>query len=495
MTTFAKTDPALRRLFERLDFAPQPKDEALSRLHEYWKERRGDRIAPAHAQINIAGLGEDAANAFLLRLDPLGDTPTLTFSGMAFESLMGPCDPGAAILTDASQRRAAVRLRRLTTLVRPRAEPVLAEFTTRTADGVRVEAELLVAPLSSDGRAVDGLFGGLALRHIISGQPMPKPVRPRPAERHGPLLFAMKSAAAFGEQIARHLGQPLQEHEEREFEDGEHKSRPLVDVRDGDVHVIAGLSGGDGQSVNDRLCRLLFFIGALKDAGAARVTVTAPYLCYARKDRQTKPHDPITTRYVGQLFEAVGTNRLITMEVHNLAAFQNAFRCCTTHLDAYSLLGEHIAALAGHAPVAVVSPDIGGAKRAELFRLSLEELLARPVSKALSDKRRSMGQVSGDLFAGDVSGCIAVILDDLISTGTTMARVARQCRAHGAVKVIVAATHGVGGTSCLANLKQPEIDGIVLTNTIPQAPDFVAALGEKLTVLDASGLFAHAIAR
>ncbi len=493
MTTFATTDPALLRLFERLDFAPQPKDESLDRLLGYWKSRLGNRIAPTPRDIVVADLGDDAASAFVLQLPPRGTAPTLMFGGAAFETLVGSCDPGALVLVDAPQRRGAVRLRRLSELVLSRAEPVLAEFGTRRVDGVDVQAEMLVAPLSSDGRTVDGLFGGVALRHIGAVRVSAAHGHELPGRIREPFLFALSSAADFGERIARHLGCRLQPHEERDFEDGEHKTRPLVDVRDRHVHVVAGLYAGGGQSVNDRLCRLLFFLGALKESGAAHVTVAAPYLCYARKDRQTKPRDPVTTRYVGQLFEAVGTDRLITMEVHNLVAFQNAFRCNTIHLDAYFAFGQQIASTLGQSPVAVVSPDIGGAKRAELFRQTLEAIIGRPVSKGLADKQRSMGRVSGDLFVGDVRDRVAVILDDLISTGATMARVARHCRMHGAREVFVVATHGVGGTASLENLTQPDIDRVMLANTVPQAPEFVSALGDRLDIVDVSGVFARAI--
>src|SRR6187455_2239428 len=140
-------------------------------------------------------------------------------------------------------------------------------------------------------------------------------------------IFAPAATAEFGEAVSRVLGQPLAAHEERDFEDGEHKIRPLDVVRDADVYVLQSLHGGPRESANDKLCRLLFFIGALRDAGAARVTVVAPYLCYARKDRRTKPHDPVTTRYIAQLFEAVGAEAVVTLEVHNPAAYENAFRC------------------------------------------------------------------------------------------------------------------------------------------------------------------------
>lgn len=115
-------------------------------------------------------------------------------------------------------------------------------------------------------------------------------------------VFALATSKDLGGAIAAALGQPLAAHEEREFEDGEHKARPLDAVNGADVFVVQSLHGGPVQSANDKLCRLLFFIGAIKDAGAARVTAVTPYLCYARKDRRTKPNDPVTTRYIAGMF-------------------------------------------------------------------------------------------------------------------------------------------------------------------------------------------------
>jgi phosphoribosylpyrophosphate synthetase len=103
-------------------------------------------------------------------------------------------------------------------------------------------------------------------------------------------LFALSATAELGEAIAQALGIPLAAHEERQFEDGEHKTRPLDTVGGMDIYIVQSLHGGPSESANDKLCRLLFFIGALKDAGAARVTAIVPYLCYARKDRRTKPN-------------------------------------------------------------------------------------------------------------------------------------------------------------------------------------------------------------
>ena len=308
-------------------------------------------------------------------------------------------------------------------------------------------------------------------------------------------LFAPNAGREFGSGVARHLGIALAQHEERGFEDGEHKSRPLVNVREKDVFVVQSLYGDAGQSVNDKLCRLLFFVGALRDASAARVTAVVPYLCYARKDWKSQPRDPVTTRYVAALFEAVGTDRIVTMDVHNPAAYQNAFRCRTEHLDAAPLFVEHFATLMADDDVVVLSPDAGGVKRAERFRSVLSRRLARNVASGFMEKYRARGVVSGETLVADVKNSSVVIIDDLISSGTTIARAAGACRAAGAKRVYAAATHGLFAGKANAVLRETAIDRIVITDTVPAfrlEPDLARG---KVTVLESTGLFAAAIER
>ena len=311
----------------------------------------------------------------------------------------------------------------------------------------------------------------------------------------GPMLFTLQASHAFGEAVSRELAVPLGAHEEREFEDGEHKTRPLVSVRDRDVYVMQALCSDREQSVNDKLARLLFFIGALKDAAARRVTAVVPYLCYARKDRRSKPRDPVTTRYVAQLFEAVGTDCVVTLDVHNPAAYQNAFRCRTEELEANGLFIAHFAPRLHAAEVVVVSPDAGGIKRAERFRAGLSQVLQRPVGAAFAEKHRSGGVVSGEALVGDVSGKVAIIIDDLISAGSTIARTAQACRARGAVGVHAAVSHGVFAGAANEVLAGSSVETIVVTDTI--APWRVTAPGlhAKLVVVSAVPLFAAAIRR
>ncbi len=308
-------------------------------------------------------------------------------------------------------------------------------------------------------------------------------------------LFALSETGALGARIAAALGVPLGVHEERDFEDGEHKIRALENVRNGDVFVVQSLYGEPGKSVNDKLCRLLFFIGALKDAAAARVTAVIPYLCYARKDRKTKARDPVTTRYLAQLLEAVGVDRVVVLDVHNPAAFQNAFRCSTELLDTARLFAEHFAARIGAEPVVVVSPDAGGIKRAERLREALSRQLGRAVGSAFMEKKRSAGVVSGEALVGEVEGTTAVIIDDLISTGGTLVRAAQACRRRGARRVHAAAAHGIFAGAAGQALADPALDSLVVTDSIPPFRLEGTPACAKLTLLEIAPLLAEAIRR
>lgn len=309
-----------------------------------------------------------------------------------------------------------------------------------------------------------------------------------------PLLFALRSTRELGERVAACLGLPLSSHEEREFDDGEHKSRPLVSVRGRDVFVLHSLYSDAAESPNDKLCRLLFFAGALKDAGAARVTAVAPYLCYARQERRTRARDPITTRYVASLFEAVGIDCVVALDVHDVAAFQNAFRCHTEHLEATNLFVAHFAPLLAGKEAAVVSPDAGGVKRAERFRAALARELGRELPMVFIEKQRLDGVVTGRAV-GEVAGRAVVIVDDLISTGTTLRQAARACREQSAGEVYAAATHGLFVSGAPELLADPNLARVVVTNSVPPFRVDPARVAEKVTVLDVAPLLASAIER
>jgi ribose-phosphate pyrophosphokinase len=305
-------------------------------------------------------------------------------------------------------------------------------------------------------------------------------------------LFALEGAAALGASVAVAVGRPVDPHEERAFEDGEHKARPLVSVRGEEVFVLAGLAGDGDASPNDRLIRLLFFLAACRENGAARVTAVVPYLAYARKDRQTKRRDPVTMRYVAQLFEAMGTNRVVALDVHNVVAFQNAFRCETVHLEARQLFAARLTSMAAGRPVCVFSPDGGGVKRAELLRRSYEAATGEGARFGFMEKHRSRGVVSGSLFAGEVEGATVFVVDDMIGTGGTMVRAARACRERGAAAVVAMATHGLFGPGSGALMEESAIDRILVTDSVPSA---AVAAGDRVEIVPVGPLIGEVIGR
>jgi ribose-phosphate pyrophosphokinase len=307
-------------------------------------------------------------------------------------------------------------------------------------------------------------------------------------------LFALEATRAFGDKIAASLGVSVDPHEERVFEDGEHKARPLVVVRGQDCYVVQSLHAGPEASAAEKLVRLLFFVGALRQSGAGRVTAVIPYLAYARKDRRTKPGDPVTSRYIAQLIEAMGVDAIVTLEVHNVVALENAFRIRTEHLNPYVLFAEEVRKHMSGERLVVASPDPGGVKRAQLFGEALERYLHREVGFAYLEKRRSAGVVSGSFLAGHVNGATVVILDDLVSTGGTLVRAAESLRSAGASRIMALAAHGLFIDGAAALFRTPAIDRIVVTDAVPNFR-LDAAARARVYYVPAAPLFADAIRR
>jgi ribose-phosphate pyrophosphokinase len=309
-------------------------------------------------------------------------------------------------------------------------------------------------------------------------------------------LFDISADARLGQRLSELLDVELSTHEERVFSDTEFKIRPLVSVRDQHVFVCQSLYSSEEQSANDRLVRLLFFIGALKDSFAARVTAIAPYLSYQRKDKRTKLRDPVSTRYLAQMLESTGLDGVITVDVHNLAAFENSFRCRKTHIEAAPVLVEHCLPLVRKATkVTVVSPDVGGVKRAREFASLLSAHADMPIGFAFIEKYRSEGVISGDLFAGDVENACVFVVDDMICGGTTVARAAKACMERGASSVHVAATHGVFGSGAKEQLAIPEISSVMVTDTIADAGSRCPAISSKLVVSKTAELIGAVVER
>lgn len=309
-------------------------------------------------------------------------------------------------------------------------------------------------------------------------------------------IFGLGPQQAQATRVASRLGITASRSEFRPFEAGEHKLRPLDSVRGDDVYVLCSLHGDAGASVNDKLCQTWFFCAALRDHGAARITLLAPYLAYARKDRRTKRYDPVTTRYLATICEAVGIDRVLALDVHNPAAYENAFRHPAYNIEARPLLVSHVLAwLNDDEDVIVLSPDAGGMKRAEAFRLELEARRTSTVTLGMMEKHRSRDEVTGKSLFADVRDRAVIIVDDMIGRGTTVLRSAIAAAEAGARHVCAAATHGLFAEDAAELLDHPSLSRIVVTDSVTPFPLEGTPLEERVDVVDTTALWADVIDR
>jgi ribose-phosphate pyrophosphokinase len=312
---------------------------------------------------------------------------------------------------------------------------------------------------------------------------------------HEPVIFAPGESRALGLAASERAGIELGELEERHYEGGEFKLRPLQSVRDRTVFVVQSLAETQKAPIAQRLVRLLFLLQALRDAGADRTVAVIPYLAYARKDRRTKPRDPVYTRYVAQLLEAAGTDRVIALDVHNASALDNAFRIPVDHLSALPMMAAHFTHHLPTGKLAVASPDIGGIKRAQLFRELLERKTRTEVELIFVEKRRDGAVVSGGTIVGNASGRAVIVLDDLCASGSTLLKAATALRGAGATSVYAAVSHTPIETGLAALAGSEDIAQVVITDSVGYAPGPAVLQRGKVKILPCGELLGCAMAR
>ena len=290
-------------------------------------------------------------------------------------------------------------------------------------------------------------------------------------------IFGLNGSKDYANQIAKMIdpsGFSLSKHTETHHIDGESYIKSDENVRNCDVYVISSLFSDKDHQVNEKILNLLMFVGSLKDASARRVTVIVPYFAYARQDRKTKSREPIATKYMAQLFEASGVDRLITLDIHSLSAFQNSFRIPVDNLDCVKLFTNYIikekiqddqpTLLEDSSNLVVLSPDNGGISRCGQFQDALEKKLKTEIPLAVFDKRRVEGQVKGSRIIGDVSGKRVILFDDMIATAGTAAKAIKAVEQAGGKLYAFCATHGlfVGN----ANEALKDVNKIIVTDSV-----------------------------
>jgi ribose-phosphate pyrophosphokinase len=294
-------------------------------------------------------------------------------------------------------------------------------------------------------------------------------------------IFTGNSNIDLVEEIARDLGTAMGKSLVKNFSDGEINVEIDESVRGMDVFVVQSIC----HPVNNNLMELLILIDALKRASAERITAVLPYYGYARQDRKVSPRAPISAKLLADLITTAGASRILTVDLH-AGQIQGFFNIPVDHLFAAPVLLEYLKKLKND--LVIVSPDAGGVERARAYAKRLN------TSLAIIDKRREGPNVSQVMnIIGDVEGMVAIIVDDLVDTGGTLARAAYALMEKGAKTVYACCTHPVLSGKAVEIISGSPIEEMIVTNTIPLQEEAKAC--RKIKVLSVSSLLADAIRR
>ena len=278
------------------------------------------------------------------------------------------------------------------------------------------------------------------------------------------MVFTGNANPYLATNVARRLGIPLGPATVGRFSDGEVQVELHGNVRGEDVFILQPTC----MPINENLMELLVLVDALKRASARRITAAIPYFGYARQDRRPRSaRVPITAKVVANMLQAVGVDRLLTMDLH-ADQIQGFFDIPVDNVYASPVLLADLG-LKRYEHLLVVSPDVGGVVRARALAKRLE------CDLAIIDKRRPKANVSEVMnIIGEVEGRTCVIMDDIVDTAGTLCKAADALKEHGARQVLAYCTHPVLSGNAVQRIAESSIDELVVTDTIPLREDALA---------------------
>jgi ribose-phosphate pyrophosphokinase len=318
-------------------------------------------------------------------------------------------------------------------------------------------------------------------------EPQPKP-RTRLELNYGKRLMLVSGRAnpELGANIAGKLGVDLGAITLNTFSNGEVYCRYEESVRGADVFIVQPTCGNPatGINANDALMELLLMVEAAVGASAHRVIAVTPWYGYSRQDKKSAPREPISARAVARMLEAMGVDRVVTMDLHS-GQIQGFFSKPVDHMTALFMLTQYFLDQ-GLDDLVVVSPDAGRVKLAKNFAAKVGAELA------ILNKERPAQQVAEIGYViGDVKDKTAILVDDMIDTAGTLKAAAETVLGEGAARVYAAATHGIFSGDAYENLASSGFERIVVTDTLPirqPKPD-------NITVIPCADLLTDSIRR
>ena len=296
------------------------------------------------------------------------------------------------------------------------------------------------------------------------------------------LIFSGSSNTELAQKVATNLGTELAEVERKSFASGEIYLRLADSVRGADCFVMQSHSG----DINKTIMEQLLLVDALKRASAKRITAVLPFYPYSRQDKKALPREPISARLIGDMFVAAGVNRLVSIDLHT-QQIQGFVDQPFDHLTAMPLFVDYFKEKFNE-PISIISPDAGGVKRATTFAKHLEAYVGF-VHKKRDPKIHN--EVKSFTVIGEVEDRHAILLDDIIDTGGTIAAASRILKERGALSVNVAATHGIFSDGSVEILQDAPIDNIVVTDTLLQNGNSSQLV--NVEVLSVSTIIANAL--
>jgi ribose-phosphate pyrophosphokinase len=297
------------------------------------------------------------------------------------------------------------------------------------------------------------------------------------------MIFTGNANPKLAADVAKRLNMSLGRAQVGRFSDGEVNVEILENVRGKDVFVLQPT----GAPTNDNLMELVILVDALKRASAGRITAAMPYFGYARQDRRPRSaRVPITAKVVANMLQAVGVQRLLTVDLH-ADQIQGFFDIPVDNIYATPILLGDIWKKE-YPNMMAVSPDVGGVVRARAFAKRLE------CDLAIIDKRRPKANVSEVMnIIGDVSGRTCVIMDDMVDTAGTLCKAAQALKENGAAGVLAYCTHAVLSGGAVERIEKSDLDQLVVTDTIPLSA--AAQASGKIRVVSIAELLAETLLR
>ncbi len=288
------------------------------------------------------------------------------------------------------------------------------------------------------------------------------------------MLFSGGGYPELGERIADRLDIDLGRVDLPRFSGGEMYARYLDSVRGADVFIVQSL----GEPVNRNLMQLLIMIDAAKRASAKRITAVIPWYAYSRQDRKSKPREPITARLVANMIQVAGAERVMTMDLH-VGQIEGFFSFPVDHLTAMHTFVDYFSdqGFRDAEDAVVVAPDTGEVKVAKQLAGHLR------LPWAIVNKMRNRPDSSEVTHViGEVEGKRAIMIDDVIATGGTLANAAARLVDEGATEVRAAATHGELSGNAYRKIEESKIKEVVVTDTLPLKWDQPRSKIKTLTI-------------